>query len=151
MAGTATRTTMKTVAQLLARKGGEIFSVASADIVYTAIERMADHSVGALLVIDEGQPVGIISERDYARRVLLEGKSSKRTNVGEIMTRDLVWGTPDLKVDACMALMTARRIRHLPIREGGRLVGILSIGDLVRAVIAEQRFIIEQLEIYITS
>lgn len=142
---------MKTVEQLLERKGRAIFSVGSQDVVYTAVELMAERGVGALMVIDNGQTVGIISERDYARRVILEGKSSKETQVAEIMTRDVVYGNPSLTIEECMALMTSKRIRHLPVKSNGELVGVLSIGDLVKTVIAEQKFMIEQLEIFIRS
>ncbi|MFT6395982.1 MAG: CBS domain-containing protein [Bradymonadia bacterium] len=142
---------MKTVDQLLERKGRAIFSVTSRDVVYTAVEQMAEHGVGALMVINDGQPVGIISERDYARGVILKGKSSKETLVQEIMTRDIIYGSPSLRVDECMALMTSKRIRHLPIKSEAELIGVLSIGDLVKAVIAEQKFMIEQLEIFIRN
>jgi signal-transduction protein with cAMP-binding, CBS, and nucleotidyltransferase domain len=120
--------TMKTVAQLIARKGNDVFAVASTDIVYTAFERMADHGVGALMVIDDGKTMGVLSERDYARRVILEGKSSKRTLVGEIMTKEFVYGSPNLRVDECMALMTEKRIRHLPTHQAGELIGVLRSG-----------------------
>lgn len=142
---------MRTVNQLLRAKGGQIFSVAPTDSVRRAIEIMADRHVGALLVMDKGELLGIISERDYARKVILMNRSSQDTTVSEIMSSPAVTVPPQASVSECMHLMTERRIRHLPVVEGGRVVGVLSIGDLVKAVIEEQSAHIEQLERYIAG
>ncbi len=112
---------------------------------------MADKEVGALMVMEGTKLVGVFSERDYARKVILKGHSSKNTQIKEIMTTRVVYAQPDQTVEECMALMTEKRIRHLPILEGGQLLGVISIGDLVKSIIAEQRFIIEQLERYISG
>lgn len=140
---------MDRVRKLLEAKGGEIWSVAPDDSVFTAIESMATHECGALAVMEGGALVGIISERDYARKVILAGRSSKSTTVREIMTAEVVTAGLDDKVEDCLRLMTERRIRHLPVMQGERVVGMISIGDLVKAIIAQQRFLISQLEQYI--
>ena len=140
---------MDTVRQVLQVKGSGIWSVAPQASVYEALEVMADKNVGALLVIAKGKVVGIFSERDYARKVILKGKSSKETSVGELMTQKVFCVEPGDSVEHCMALMTAKGIRHLPVMENDQLVGILSIGDVVKRVISEQEFTIEQLERYI--
>jgi len=142
---------MLTVAQLLRSKGTEVFSVAPQDSVLRAIEVMATRHVGALLVMDQGELIGIISERDYARKVILKNRSSHDTPVGDIMTSPAIGVSPDETVHHCMQLMTDGRFRHLPVLKGGRVVGILSIGDLVKAVIQEQSEHIEQLERYIAG
>jgi CBS domain-containing protein len=142
---------MQTVNQLLGAKGSQIFSVEPTDSVLQAIEMMATRHVGALLVVSQGNLVGIISERDYARKVILKKRSSHDTPVGDIMTSPAVTVTPSDTVHHCMQLMTERRIRHLPVMESSRVVGILSIGDLVKAVIEEQSAHIEQLERYIAG
>ena len=142
---------MQTVNQLLQAKGNQIFSVAPQDSVLHAIEIMATRHVGALLVMQEGTLLGIISERDYARKVILKNRSSHDTPVGDIMTPSPVTVSPNDTVHQCMELMTDGRFRHLPVVEGGRVVGMLSIGDLVKAVIEEQRGQIEQLERYIAG
>ncbi len=142
---------MTIVAQVLQAKGYDIWSVTPDTSVYDAIKMMADKEVGALLVLEDEKLVGIISERDYARKVILKGKSSKDTPVREIMTSKVYYVRPEQTIEECMALMTARRIRHLPVLDGDRLIGILSIGDVVKAVIADQEFLIQQLEHYITS
>ena len=142
---------MKTVRDLLKQKGREVWSIAPDSTVYDALKLLAEKNIGALLVIDAGRPVGIFSERDYARQVILKGKTSKDTPVREVMTSKVVFVRPEQSIEECMALMTDKRFRHLPILEGGALVGILSIGDVVKAVISEKQFIIEQLESYITS
>jgi CBS domain-containing protein len=142
---------MQTVNQLLSAKGSQIFSVAPTDSVFMAIEMMATRHVGALLVVSQGELIGILSERDYARKVILKKRSSHDTPVGDIMTSPAVTVTPSDTVHHCMQLMTERRIRHLPVMESGRVVGILSIGDLVKAVIDEQSAHIEQLERYIAG
>jgi len=140
---------MQTIRQILEDKGYEVYSVRPGASVYSAIELMAENGVGALMVMEDDKTVGLISERDYARKVILKGRSSKDTEVREIMTTHVVCAHPEQTVEECMALMTEKRVRHLPIMDGERLVGIVSIGDLVRTIIAEQRFIIEQLEQYI--
>jgi len=140
---------MTTVRQLLSRKGREIFSVAPDAPVLEAIRAMALHHVGALLVMQADTLHGIVSERDYARKVILMGRSSADTPVRDIMSTPVVVVPPDASVEQCMQIMTERRVRHLPVTDGGRIVGVVSIGDLVKAVIAEQQQQIEQLETYI--
>jgi CBS domain-containing protein len=142
---------MQTVNQLLKAKGGQIFSVGPADSVLHAIEIMATRHVGALLVMGEDGLVGIISERDYARKVILKKRSSYDTPVGDIMTANPVAVRSDATVHQCMEIMTEGRFRHLPVVDSGRVVGMLSIGDLVKAVIADQSQKIEQLERYIAG
>jgi CBS domain-containing protein len=142
---------MQTVNQLLRVKGSQIFSVAPTDSVLRAIEIMATRHVGALLVMNQGTLLGIISERDYARKVILKNRSSHDTPVGDIMSSPPVTVSPENTVHHCMELMTEGRFRHLPVVESGRVVGMLSIGDLVKAVIEDQRDQIEQLERYIAG
>ena len=142
---------MQTVSQLLQVKGSQIFSVAPGDSVLRAIEIMATRHVGALLVMSEGTLLGIISERDYARKVILKNRSSHDTPVSDIMSSPAISVTPDDTVHHCMQLMTDGRFRHLPVVKSGRVVGMLSIGDLVKAVIQEQSQHIEQLERYIAG
>jgi CBS domain-containing protein len=142
---------MLSVQQLLDHKPKGVFSVAPGDPVLTAIKKMAEHHVGALLVMTGDKLVGIISERDYARKVVLLGRSSEETRVEAIMTSKVVTVTPRQDAHDCMRLMTDMRIRHLPVLSGDRVVGVLSIGDLVRAVIEEQERTIADLESYIRS
>jgi CBS domain-containing protein len=142
---------MQTVSQLLQVKGNQVFSVAPQDSVLRAIELMATRHVGALLVMNQGALLGIISERDYARKVILKNRSSHDTPVSDIMTSPAISVTPEDSVHHCMQLMTEGRFRHLPVISGGRVVGMLSIGDLVKAVIQEQTRHIEQLERYIAG
>jgi len=142
---------MQSVNQLLQSKGTEVFSVSPQDSVLRAIEVMATRHVGALLVMSQGSLIGIISERDYARKVILKNRSSHDTPVGDIMTSPAVSVTPEESVHRCMQIMTEGRFRHLPVVKGGRVVGMLSIGDLVKAVIQEQSEHIEQLERYIAG
>lgn len=142
---------MVTLRQLLQSKGGGIWSVTSASTVFDALRTMAEKNVGALLVIDEGKLVGIVSERDYARKIALKGKSSKDTLVKEIMTEKVVYIRPEESIEECMALMTEKHFRHLPVIDNGTLIGVISIGDVVRTVISEQKFIIAQLENYISG
>jgi CBS domain-containing protein len=140
-----------TVAHVLAGKGRDVWSVAPDTTVYQALEVMADKGVGALVVLEGERLVGIVSERDYARKVILLERDSKETPVSEIMTAEVHTVTPHASVADCMATMTERRFRHLPVLDEDRLVGIISIGDIVKAVIQDQQFLIEQLENYITS
>jgi len=140
---------MSTVSQVLAEKGSEIWSVAPHQTVFEAIQVMAIRRVGALLVMDGEQLAGVVSERDYAREVILKGRSSKETPVKDIMTSEVVTASPQQQVDEVLSLMSQRRIRHLPVVVGGKVAGVISIGDLVKAVIREQQSTIEQLESYI--
>lgn len=142
---------MKTVKMLLDNKGHEVHTIGPDASVYDALQVMADRGIGSLIVLDAGAPVGIISERDYARKMVLEGRSSKSTKVREIMTSPVVYARPEQSVEECMVLVTEKRVRHLPVMEGDTLVGLVSIGDLVKSIIAEQKFIIEQLEQYINQ
>lgn len=142
---------MKTVRQLLQVKGGAVHAISPDSRVFEALELMANKEIGALVVVDGGVLAGILSERDYARKVILHGKSSHDIPVREIMTRHVVTVSPTQTVDQCMALMTSKRIRHLPVIDGGALVGLVSIGDLVKEVIADQEQTIRQLESYIHS
>ncbi len=142
---------MKTVRDLLHKKGAGVSSVTPETTVYETLKLMAEKNIGAVLVLDGDQPIGIFSERDYARQVILKGKTSKDTPVREVMTSRVVFVRPDQSIEDCMALMTDKRCRHLPVLDAGRLAGILSIGDVVKAVISEKQFIIEQLENYISS
>jgi len=142
---------MTTVKQLLERKGRRVWSIRPDAPVLEALKLMAEHGVGALVVLEGERLAGVISERDYARKVILHGKSSSETPVREIMTARVVTVTPAQTVADCMAVMTEKHFRHLPVVEDGRVVGVLSIGDLVKAVIAEQADTIRALESYIHS
>lgn len=140
---------MSKVRQILENKGHDIWSSSPENSVYEALELMAEKNVGALLVLEKGKVVGIFSERDYARKVVLKNKSSRDTSVAQIMTRDVVRVDADESIESCMNKMSEHRIRHLPVMENGELLGIISIGDLVNFVISEQQFKIDQLESYI--
>ena len=142
---------MQTVSHLLRSKGPQFYFVGPTDSVLRAMETMAEHEVGALLVMNLGSLVGIISERDYARKVILKKRSSHDTPVSDIMTAPAVTVTPQDTVHVCMQLMTERRFRHLPVVDAGKVVGVVSIGDLVKAVMEEQTAHIEQLERYIAG
>jgi CBS domain-containing protein len=140
---------MKTLKQLLDAKGREVHTIAPDARVFDALKLMADKGVGALIVTEGGRIAGVISERDYARKVILHGKSSHELQVRDIMTSKVITVHSGQSVEECMALMTEKRIRHLPVTEGERLIGVLSIGDLVKEVIAEQQRTIHELESYI--
>ena len=139
------------VSTILRQKGREVWSVSPDASVYHAIEMMADKGIGALLVLADDKLVGVVSERDYARKVILKGKSSKQTLVKEIMTSPVIVATPQHTVDDCMALMTTKRIRHLPVVEDDTIVAVVSIGDLVQWIISKQQETIHQLEDYVTG
>jgi CBS domain-containing protein len=143
------RAVVDTVRSILEKKGAAIISISPDATVYEAIAGMAANGIGALLVVSDRQLVGIVSERDYARKVILQGKSSKETLVGEIMTPSPVTVTPAHTVDECMHIVTAKHIRHLPVLEAGELKGMVSIGDLVKAIISSQAYTIDQLHTYI--
>ena len=142
---------MSNVSQILQEKGGRLFTVESTSTVFDAIKQMVEANVGALLVTEDGRITGIVTERDYLRRVTLEGRTDKEALVSEIMTSPLVYVTPETSVEECMALMTDRRIRHLPVVEGDDVVGLVSIGDLVKFQTKEQSFRIQYLTEYITG
>jgi CBS domain-containing protein len=142
---------MRTARQLLQGKGQEVLAISPNDTIYDAMKLMANRNVGALLVLDDGKLCGVISERDFARKLFIQNKAPKEIRVNELMTKDVVYVRPEVTADQCMALMTDKRVRHLPVLDGDRVIGVLSIGDLVKDTISEQRFIIEQLEHYIHS
>jgi CBS domain-containing protein len=140
---------MQTIRKILSEKGSDVWSTSPGSTVYEALQLMADKDVGALPVMEQGKLVGIFSERDYARKVILLGKTSKKTLVREIMTPHVVYATPDMTNEQGLTLMTAKHIRHLPVIEGEEMSGMVSIGDLVRSIISEQKEMITQLEQYI--
>jgi CBS domain-containing protein len=142
---------MKTVKEILDAKGHEIWSVHPDDTVYESLHQMSDKGIGSLLVMDGEKLVGIVTERDYARKVILEGKSSKDTTVQAVMTRKVLCVAPERTVDECMALMTDKRARHLPVVDHKQVVGVVSIGDLVKTLINEQQVLIDQLQHYISG
>ncbi|TMA88949.1 MAG: CBS domain-containing protein [Deltaproteobacteria bacterium] len=142
---------MKTVRDILKVKGQAVWCVEMGSTVFEALGRMAEKEVGALVVMDGARLAGIISERDYARKIILLGRTSPNTRVEEIMTSHVAYTHLEQSIEECMAIMTDKRIRHLPVIDEGKIVGIISIGDLVKSIIADQQFIIEQLERYITS
>ena len=142
---------MLQVKHLLAEKGSQIFTIGPDDPVLIAIQTMADHHIGALLVMRSDELVGIVSERDYARKIVLKGRSSSATPVQDIMTAPVISVNPADSVDTCMRLCTDSRVRHLPVVDNGKVVGVVSIGDLVKAVISEQGVQIEQLQRYIAG
>ncbi len=139
------------IGQLLQIKGSQIWSIEPQAAAYRALQIMAEKNVGALLVIDRDQLVGIFSERDYARKVILKGKSSKETSVSQLMTTQVFYINTNDTLEECMALMTAKHIRHLPVLENKQLVGIVTLGDVVQQIIVEQKFTIGELEKYITG
>jgi len=140
---------MASVKQVLATKGSDVWSVAPESTVYAALQLMAEKNIGAVLVMEKGNLAGIFSERDYARKLTLKGKSSKSTAVRDLMTSRVYCIQPDKTLQDAMGLMTVKRVRHLPVVEHERVIGLISIGDVVRAIIAEQKQTIEDLEIYI--
>ena len=140
---------MTFVTEVLKTKGSDVWTIAADASVYEALLEMADKNVGALMVVEGGQLLGVFSERDYARKVILHGKASKDTLVSEIMSPEVISVSPEQTIGACMELMTHRRVRHLPVLEEGRLIGVISMGDVVKAIISEQEFAIQQLQQYI--
>jgi CBS domain-containing protein len=142
---------MKTVRQILDAKGHDYWHVPMDSTVYEALRLMAEQEIGSVLVMEAGELKGILTERDYARKVVLEGLTSPELPVERIMATHVLYARPDQTVEECMALMTDKRVRHLPVLDGGHVVGVVSIGDLVKATIDEQQFIIEQLEQYIAG
>ena len=142
---------MKTVRDVLKAKGGVVFAAEPDDTVYSALTTMAEQNIGALLVREGARVVGVFSERDYARQVILKGKASKDTPIRDVMTARVVFVRPEQNIEECMALMTDKHIRHLPVLDGDTLIGLVSIGDVVKAVISEKEFLIAQLEHYISG
>jgi len=142
---------MLTVKELLEKKGNRVWSLPPKASVYEALELMAEKDIGALVVVDGSQVVGLFSERDYARRVILKGRASRTTAVSELMSAPVVFVRPEKTTQDCMALMTQRHVRHLPVLEDRKLVGIVTIGDVVKAIIDEQNYTIQELESYIMS
>jgi len=140
---------MKTVGDVIRKKGSQVWSVTPSTTVYDTLKLMAEKEIGAVVVLDGGQPVGIFSERDYARQVTLKGRTSKDTPVQEVMVSRIVFVRPEQSIEDCMALMTGKHVRHLPVLQQGALAGMLSIGDIVKEMISEKEFIIEQLANYI--
>jgi len=137
------------VSQILKTKGNKIWSIASQETAYKALQLMSEKNLGAVLVIDKGKVVGIFTERDYARKVILKGKSSKTTPVSELMTKEVLCVDPETSVENCMSLMTEKFVRHLPVMEKKKLVGVVTQGDVVKQLIADQKFENEELERYI--
>ena len=142
---------MTTIAQLLNTKGNQVWSVEPKATIFKALEIMSEKEIGALLVMEDGKLTGIFSERDYARKVILKGKSSKETPIGELMTKKVFYMDPQKTINDCMAMMTAKRIRHVPVIEDNQVMGIVTIGDVVNQIISEQEVTINHLENYITG
>ncbi len=142
---------MHTVKELLRQKGSQVWTIAPQATVYEALELMAAKNIGSLVVIEQERVAGMFTERDYARKVVLKGRSSKSTTVGELMTTDVLYVSPDDTIENCMALMTDKHLRHLPVMEVDKLAGVVSIGDIVKVVISEREFTIRELERYITG
>jgi CBS domain-containing protein len=142
---------MHTVKELLREKGSQVWTIAPAATVYEALQLMAAKNIGAVVVLERGKVAGVFTERDYARKVVLQGRSSKTTTIGESMTSDVLYVGPDDTIEDCMALMTDKRLRHLPVMDGGKLAGLVSIGDVVKVIISEHKFTIRELERYITG
>jgi signal-transduction protein with cAMP-binding, CBS, and nucleotidyltransferase domain len=142
---------MYTVREILQSKDSKLWTIKTNASVFEALQLMAEKNIGSLLVMENNKMQGIFSERDYARGIVLKGKSSKKTSVGELMTKNVIYVAPDDRIKECMALMTAKRVRHLPVYQDGELIGILSIGDIVKQIISDQEFTIKELEKYITG
>ena len=142
---------MATVKQLLESKDNNVWSISPETTVFEGLQFMAEKNIGALLVTRDDKLIGIFSERDYARKVILKGKASKDTTIGELMTKEVIYTTPEDSLDECMALMTAKHIRHLPILNNGKLIGLLTLGDLVKQIMSNQEFKIQELEKYISG
>jgi len=142
---------MITIEQLLNNKDDQIWSVEPKTSIFEALKIMSDKEIGALLVIEDEKLVGIFSERDYARKVILKGKSSKNTQVGELMTKKVLYIDPEKTINDCMAIMTDKHIRHLPVIENDKVIGMVTIGDVINQIISEQEFTIQHLENYITG
>ena len=142
---------MHNIGTLLDTKGREIWSIEPRETAFKALETMAQRNIGAILVVDGGKLVGIFSERDYARKVILKGKSSKETTVGELMTQEVFYASPEDTLEESMALMTAKHIRHMPVLKENQLIGMVTLGDVVKQIISEQQFTIKELEKYISG
>jgi CBS domain-containing protein len=140
---------MKTIKDVLRDKGQAVWTIDVNALVLDALKLMAEKEIGALMVMEDGRLAGVMSERDYARKVILLGRSSKDTPVREIMTRKVLYVKPEQTVEECMALMTEKHVRHMPVLDGDRMIGVVSIGDIVKSVISEQQFLISHLENYI--
>lgn len=138
-----------TLSDILDMKGRNVWTVSPQSLTYDALEMLADKDIGALVVVDQGKVVGMFSERDYARKVALKGKSSKETTVADIMTKPVTYVLPWTSLSECMTLMTSKHVRHLPVMEGEKLVGIVTIGDVVKAIISEQEAVIQELKGYV--
>jgi CBS domain-containing protein len=136
---------MATIRQVLQEKGAKVHSISPDGTVFDAIRKMADENVGSLVVMEHEKIVGIITERLYARDVVLKGRASPTTRIRDIMVTDVLYAQPDQSVEECMAIMTDKRVRHLPVIDQGKLIGLVSIGDLVKSIISEQKFVIDQL------
>ncbi|HTS16584.1 MAG TPA: CBS domain-containing protein [Verrucomicrobiae bacterium] len=142
---------MHTVSELLREKGSQVWTISPDATVYEALQLMAAKNIGSLVVVEEGNITGMFTERDYARKVVLQGRSSKTTAVSELMTTDVLYVNPNDTIENCMAIMTSKRLRHLPVMDGDKLVGVVSIGDIVKVIISEREFTIRELERYITG
>jgi CBS domain-containing protein len=142
---------MHTVRELLREKGSQVWTIGPQATVYEALQLMAAKNIGAVVVLEHGKVAGVFTERDYARKVVLQGRSSKTTSIAESMTPDVLYVSPDDTIEDCMALMTDKRLRHLPVMDGGKLAGVVSIGDVVKVIISEHKFTIRELERYITG
>jgi CBS domain-containing protein len=142
---------MQTIKQLLQNKGSHVEIIDTEASVFEALALMAEKGIGSLVVVEDGRPVGLFSERDYARNIILKGRTSKETRVADAMSSPVVVASPEQSIEECMAVMTEKRVRHLPVMHNDQLVGIISIGDLVKAIIENQQFMIEQLVSYING
>jgi len=141
----------KTIRDILSNKGSDVYTIGADANIFEALERMAEKNIGALVVMKDGKVVGIMSERDYARKVILHGRSSLQTPIEKIMTKEVCYALPSQTVEECLAIITEKRCRHLPVFDGSKMVGMVSIGDLVKASIEEKEYLINQLENYIKT